>query len=133
MKDDNNKEINSIFDDSNQKKLSNFSSHLNDDYEENSTTPKNSTNKTIKIKLNETNFIDDFKFENELINEKVERNFSFNDFTSIENKTEEESFGFDSIINYEYNFSTYIEKLNYLIKNYDKQFLKNIKKPIIKC
>ena len=133
MKDDNNKEINSIFDDSNQKKLSNFSSHLNDDYEENSTTPKNSTNKTIKIKLNETNFIDDFKYENELINEKVERNFSFNDFTSIENKTEEESFGFDSIINYEYNFSTYIEKLNYLIKNYNKQFIKNIKKPIIKC
>ena len=133
MKDDNNKEINSIFDDSNQKKLSNFSSHLNDDYEENSTTPKNSTNKTIKIKLNETNFIDDFKYENELINEKVERNFSFNDFTSIENKTEEESFGFDSIINYEYNFSTYIEKLNYLINNIDKQFVKNIKKPIIKC
>ena len=134
MSDDDNKENNSHFEDSNQKKLSNFSSYLKDDYnEDNSTTPKNSINETIKIKLNETNFIDDFQYENEIINEREERDFSFNDFTSIENQNAEESFGFDSIINYEYNFSTYIEKLNYLIKNYDKQFLKNIKKPIIKC
>ena len=129
-----NQENKSLFDDSNEKKFSNFSSYLKDNCNENSksTSPKNCTNKTIKINLNETNFLDDFQYESK-INEKEEKDFSFNDFTSIENQGEEEQFEFDSIINYEYNFLNYLEKLKYLINNYEKQFLKNIKKPIIKC
>ena len=134
MENGDNKENNSPFDDSKEKKFSNFSSYLKDNCNENSksTSPKNCTNKTIKINLNETNFIDDFQYESKL-NEKEEKDFSFNDFTSIENQGEEEQFEFDSIINYEYNFLNYLEKLKYLINNYEKQFLKNIKKPIIKC
>ena len=125
----NNMENNSLFEDSNQKKFSNFSSYLKYDYNENSnsTYPKISTNKTIKIKINETNFIDDFQFESKIINEKEEKEPSFNDVTNIENQSEEEPYEFDSIINYEYNCLTYLEKLNYLINNYEKQFIKNIK------
>ena len=134
MENGDNKENNSPFDDSKEKKFSNFSSYFKNDNNENlnSTSPKNSTNKTIEINLNETNFVDDFQYENKL-NEKEKKDFSFNDFTSIENQSEEEQFEFDSIINYEYNFLNYLEKLKYLINNYEKQFLKNIKKPIIKC
>ena len=133
MRDDDSRENDSLFEGSNQKKLSNFSSYLKYDSEDKSITPKNSTNKTIKLNLNETNFIDDFQYESEIIKEQDQKDFSLNDFSSIENQSEEKSFGFDSIINYDYNFSTYIEKLNYLIKNYDKQFVTNIKRPIIKC
>ena len=140
MDNNNSKDNNSPFENSNQKNLSNFNSYLNYKNDDNSTPSKNSEsskksiNKATKIKLiNKTIFIDNFQSENESSSGQEEEDIGFNDLTSIPNQNDESSCEFDSINNYEYNLLTYIEKLNYLIKNYNKQFIKNIKKPIIKC
>ena len=97
MDNDNSKDNNSPFENSNQKNLSNFNSYLNYKNEDNSTpsknseSSKNSINKTTKIKLiNKTNFIDNFQSENgsSCGQEEEEKDIGFNDLTSIPNQNE---------------------------------------------
>ena len=134
-------EVNYSFEDSNQRSLSNFGSYLEENIEENSVSHKNSSIKAKEIKLDDKlNIFDiidqNFQYENNsvLINEI--RDIGIDDYSTIKIENKDETIEMNSSIlnlNKEYNLISNLENLNKLVGNFDKIFLQNIKKPIIKC
>ena len=134
--DDENGNENDIFEDSNERNLSNFGSYLNDKPNDkmnsNSSSHEKSVLEAIKIKLNDK--INEIE-NNSLVN-NYDNHFDFNDFSSIEENSKEESFDMSldiKNIKKEFNLINEIEKLNGLIEKFDEKYIDITDTPIVKC
>ena len=134
--DDENGNENDIFEDSNERNLSNFGSYLNDKPNDkmnsNSSSHEKSVLEAIKIKLNDK--INEIE-NNSLVNND-DNHFDFNDFSSIEKNSKEESFDMSldiKNIKKEFNLINGIEKLNGLIEKFDEKYIDITDTPIVKC
>ena len=134
--DDENGNENDIFEDSNKRNLSNFGSYLNDKPNDkmnsNSSSHEKLVLEAIKIKLNDK--INEIE-NNSLVNND-DNHFDFNDFSSIEKNSKEESFDMSldiKNIKKEFNLINGIEKLNGLIEKFDEKYIDITDTPIVKC
>ena len=131
----------SLLEDLNQRNLSDFGSYFELNNEKNSTSHKNSYVKAQEIKLDDKlNIFDiidqNFEYNNNSILMNETRDIGFDDFSIIKIQNKDESFEMNSSIKNlktEYNLISNLETLTKVVGAFEKIFLKNIKKPIIKC
>ena len=141
MEDSDTKTNISLFEDLNQRNLSDFGSYFELNNEEDSASHKNYSIKAQEIKLDDKlNIFDiidqNFEYENNSILMNETRDIGFDDFSTIKIQNKDESFEMNSSIknlNKEYILISNLENLNKVVEIFDKIFLQNIKRPIIKC
>ena len=138
------KEIFSFIDNSekaNSSKLSNFKSYLKENFskksKEKSLSQKESENQTINIKLNNNLNSNEFDHNINLKENSSQENESnkndIDNISLIEKENENEFFDINASLNYDLDLFSFLEKYNYLIENFDLNYIKKFKRSILKC